>query len=250
MNDIIIKTEEEIEIMRQAGARAAEVLRIVCDAVVPGITTKELDDLALGVMDSIGVKSAFLNYMGYPAQTCISINDTIIHGIPDGRKVKDGDVVSVDVGVWYNGFVGDNAKTVAVNVTDPKVLALLENTEKALMAGIKAAKPGNHVGDVSRAVEKVAIDNNLSVVREFVGHGCGRSMHEEPQVPNYRTRTKGALLREGMVFCIEPMFNLGTRRIRMMPDGWTVVTSDGKFSAHFEHMIAITKNGAEILTPR
>ena len=247
---IVIKTPEEIGMMRQAGAKAADVLRLVCAAVKPGVTTKELDDLARDTMEALGVKSAFLGYMGYPAQTCISINETVIHGIPSDRKIKDGDIVSIDVGVWHMGFVGDNAKTVMVNVTDPDVRALVSNTEKALMAAIEVARPGARLGDISHAVEKVASQSGISVVREFVGHGCGRDMHEEPQIPNFGPSGRGPLLKEGMVLCIEPMLNMGARRIRTLADGWTVVTCDGKPSAHFEHMIAITASGAEILTPR
>lgn len=247
---IVIKTPEEIRMMRQAGAKAADVLRMVCAAVKPGVTTKELDDLARDTMEALGVKSAFLGYMGYPAQTCISINETVIHGIPSDRKIKDGDIVSVDVGVWHQGFVGDNAKTVMVNVTDPEVRALVANTEKALLAAIAVARPGARLGDISHAVEKVANQSGITVVREFVGHGCGRHMHEEPQIPNYGLSGRGPVLKEGMVLCIEPMLNMGARRIRTLDDGWTVVTGDGKPSAHFEHMIAITAGGAEILTPR
>ncbi|MGI5868909.1 MAG: type I methionyl aminopeptidase [Kiritimatiellia bacterium] len=247
---IVIKTPEELDIMRQAGRKAAEVLRIVCEAVAPGVATQDLDDLARDTMAALGVRSAFLGYMGYPAQTCISINETVIHGIPGKRKIQDGDVVSVDVGVWHEGFVGDNAKTVAVNVTDPQVLALLENTERALMAGVAAATPGARLGDVSHAVERVAKRSGISVVREFVGHGCGRAMHEEPQIPNYGPPGRGPLLRPGMVLCIEPMLNMGSRRVRTLDDGWTIVTCDGKPSAHFEHMVAVTPSGPEILTPR
>ena len=247
---IIIKTADELATMREAGRKAAQVLRMVCEAVRPGISTRELDDLARDAMAALGVRSAFLGYMGYPAQTCISINETVIHGIPGDRKVQDGDVVSVDVGVWHDGFVGDNAKTVAVNVSDPAVLALLANTELALAEAVAAAKPGARLGDVSHAVERVANRAGISVVREFVGHGCGRSMHEAPQIPNFGQSGRGPLLKPGMVLCIEPMLNLGSRHIRTLDDGWTVVTCDGKPSAHFEHMIAIVPGGAEILTPR
>ena len=249
-SDIVIKTPDEIAIMREAGEKAASVLRIVCDAVKPGVTTQELDDLARDSMKALGVRSAFLGYMGYPAQTCISINETVIHGIPSARQIKDGDIVSIDVGVWHNGFVGDNAKTVRVNVTDPGANGLGKNTERSLMAAIEAAKPGARLGDVSHAVEKVALSSKLSIVREFVGHGCGRDMHEEPQIPNFGPSGHGPVLKEGMVLCIEPMLNLGARRIRTLADGWTVVTADGKPAAHFEHMIAISADGAEILTPR
>ena len=248
--DIKIKTPEELEIMRQAGRIAAEVLRVTCDAVVPGITTKQLDDIALSTMESLGVKSAFLGYYGYPAQTCISINEVVIHGIPGPRVVKEGDVVSIDVGVWYNGYVGDNAKTVMVGVTDPDVIRLVTKTEEALAAGIAAIRPGARLGDVSHAVEKVANSAHLGVVREFVGHGCGAAMHEDPPVPNYGVSGRGPLLKEGMVICIEPMFNSGVRHVKTLNDGWTVVTRDKKPAAHFEHMVAVTATGAEILTPR
>lgn len=247
---IIIKTPEEIELMRQAGRRAAEVLREVCDSVTPGITTGELDKIALAAMHALGVKSAFKGYMGYPAQTCISVNEMVIHGIPGSRVIQDGDIVSVDVGVWYEGFVGDNAKTVVVGDPGSDVMRLVTKTEEALAAGIAKVKNGVHLGDVSNAVEHVANENHLSVVREYVGHGCGRSMHEEPAVPNFGLPGRGPILRTGMVICIEPMFNLGTRRIRTLSDGWGVVTADGKPAAHFEHMVAVTDDGAEILTPR
>ena len=247
---IIIKTPDEIAALREAGRVAALVLKAVCDEALPGVTTKHLDALARDVMLSHGARSAFLGYNGYPAQTCISINETIIHGIPNDRVIRDGDVVSIDVGVTLNGFIGDNAQTVPVNVTDPEVLAMLKNTERALYAGIAAAKSGARLGDISHAIELVALQSKLSIVREFVGHGCGRNMHEEPQISNYGLAGRGPLLKEGMVLCLEPMLNLGRRHIKMLNDGWTVITADGKPSAHFEHQIAITASDAEILTPR
>ena len=236
--------------MREAGRIAAIVLEAVCGEIRSGVTTAALDALAAGIMSANGVRSAFLGYNGYPAHTCISVNEVVIHGIPGVRVIKDGDIVSVDVGVWFEGFVGDNAITVPVNVDDTAVLAMLKNTERALHAGIAAAKPGARLGDVSHAIELVANQGKLGIVREFVGHGCGREMHEEPQVPNFGASGRGPLLKEGMVFCIEPMLNLGSRHTKVLSDGWTVVTADGKPSAHFEHEIAITANGAEILTPR
>ena len=234
--------------MREAGRLAASVLKTLCDEIRPGVSTAELDVLAGDVMKAHGVRSAFLGYNGYPAQTCISVNDTVIHGIPSPRTIKDGDIVSLDVGVWFEGFVGDNARTIPVNVSDPETLMLLRETENALHAGIAAAKPGARLGDVSHAIEIVANKAKLGIVREFVGHGCGRILHEEPQIPNYGSSGRGPVLKEGMVLCLEPMFNLGTRRVKTLSDGWTVVTADGKPSAHFEHEIAITANGAEILT--
>ena len=245
---IIIKSPSEIAVMREAGRIAAAVLKTVCGEIRPGVTTAELDTFARDIMTAYGVRSAFFAYNGYPAQTCISVNDTVIHGIPNKRAIQDGDIVSVDVGVWFEGFVGDNARTIPVNVTDPAVLMLLRETENALHAGIAAAKPGKRLGDVSHAIELVANKNKLGIVREFVGHGCGRELHEEPQIPNIGVSGRGPLLKEGMVLCLEPMFNLGSRHIKTLPDKWTVVTADGKPSAHFEHEIAITANGAEILT--
>ena len=249
-DQIRIKSPAEIAVMREAGRIAALVLKTVCDEIRVGITTRELDELAADVMAANGVRSAFLGYNGYPAHTCVSVNETVIHGIPGARAIADGDVVSVDVGVWFDGFVGDNATTVSVNVSDPAVLALLRETEHALYAGIAAAKPGARLGDVSHAIEIVANKNRLGIVRDFVGHGCGREMHEEPQIPNFGLSGRGPILKEGMVLCLEPMFNLGSRNIKTLSDGWTVVTADGKPAAHFEHEIAITSNGAEILTPR
>jgi len=245
---IIIKTPAEIAVMREAGRIAALVLKTVCDEVRPGITTAGLDAMAAEIMAAHGVRSAFLGYNGYPAHTCISVNETVIHGIPGPRPIRDGDIVSIDVGVWFGGFVGDNARTVPVNAGDPAVLALLRETERALYAGIAAAKPGARLGDVSHAIELVANKAKLGIVREFVGHGCGRALHEEPQIPNNGSSGRGPLLREGMVLCLEPMFNLGSRHIKTLSDGWTIVTADGKPAAHFEHEIAITANGSEILT--
>jgi len=234
--------------MREAGRLAACVLKHVCDEIRPGVTTAALDALAAGIMSAHGVRSAFLGYNGYPAHTCISVNETVIHGIPGPRVIRDGDIVSIDVGVWFEGFVGDNARTVPVNVGDPAVLSLLCETERALHAGIAAARPGARLGDVSHAVELVANRAKLGIVREFVGHGCGRDLHEEPQIPNTGASGRGPVLKEGMVLCLEPMFNLGSRHVKTLQDGWTVVTADGKPAAHFEHEIAITAGGAEILT--
>jgi len=250
MSRIPLKTPAELDKIRMAGHLAATVLQDVAAAVTPGITTLDLDNVALASMERLKVRSAFLGYMGYPAQCCISVNEEIIHGIPGKRQIQDGDVVSIDVGVWYEGFAGDNALTVKVGDCSPDIDRLLSRTEAALLAGVAACRPGARIGDVSRAVELVAIKSGLAVVREFVGHGIGRSLHEDPQVPNFGPARQGSLLKPGMVICIEPMFNLGVRSIRSLPDGWTVVTRDGKPSAHFEHMVAITQDGHEILSPR
>ena len=245
---IVIKTPAEIVVMREAGRLAALVLKCVCDEIRAGITTAALDAFARDVMVAHGVRSAFLNYNGYPAHTCISVNETLIHGIPGPRVIKDGDIVSVDVGVWFEGFVGDNATTIPVNVTDDGVLKLLRETENALYAGIAAAKPGVRLGDVSHAIEVVANKAKLGIVREYVGHGCGRALHEEPQIPNIGVSGRGPILKEGMVLCLEPMFNLGSRHIKTLSDDWTVVTTDGKYAAHFEHEILITATGVDVLT--
>jgi methionyl aminopeptidase len=250
MREIPLKTPAELDTMRAAGRLAADVLRRVSAAVAPGVTTRDLDNLARTTMEILGVRSAFLGYMGYPAQCCISVNETVIHGIPDDRRIQDGDIVSVDVGIWHEGFAGDNALTVMVGKCGPDVERLVSKTEAALLAGIAACRAGSRLGDVSHAVETVAVANRLSVVREFVGHGIGRALHEEPQVSNFGPSSRGPLLKPGMVLCLEPMFNLGARAVRTLSDGWTVVARDGLPAAHFEHMVAITAAGPEILTPR
>lgn len=252
--EIRIKTPQELVRCREAGEKAAEVLRIMCEAVRPGMTTKQLDDFALATMKSLGCKSADYGYCGYPAQTCISVNEAVIHGVPkDSIVLREGDVVSIDITIAYNGFIGDNARTVIVGGADkaaPEVQALVENTEKALLAGIAAVKPDARVGDISHAVERVANASKLGIVREYVGHGCGVDMHEEPEIPNYGPSGRGPLLKEGMVLCIEPMLTLGSRRIAVLDDDWTVVTRDGLPAAHSEMMVAVTAAGCEILTPR
>ena len=250
MKPIPIKTPADLEILREAGRLAAQTLKRVADMVAPGITTQELDDYAGLTMRMLGVTSAFLGYMGYPAQCCISLNEQVIHGIPGARKIREGDVVSIDVGVWHRDFVGDNAVTLMVGECTPDVQRLVEGTRKALAAGVAQCRPGNRLGDISHAIEVVANEHRLGVVRDFVGHGCGRALHEEPQIPNYGSSGRGPLLQPGMVLCLEPMFNLGARAVQTLPDGWTIVARDGKPSAHFEHTVAITDAGPEILTPR
>ena len=250
--EIVYKTPAQLQGCRLAGEKAAEVLRIVCDAVRPGISTKELDDFAARTMRALGCASADFGYCGYPAQTCISVNEAVIHGVPRADLVlKDGDLVSVDVTVAFEGFVGDNARTVIVGEGTPEARAFVAHTEEALRAGINAARAGNRVGDISHAVEVVANATRLGIVHEYVGHGCGLDMHEEPEIPNWGPSHRGPLLRPGMVLCIEPMLTLGSRRIRVLEDdGWTVVTCDGKPAAHAEQMIAVTDGAPEILTPR
>ena len=250
--EIVVKSPEQLEGCRRAGQAAADVLRVMCEAVRPGVSTKWLDDFAARTMAAMGCRSADFGYCGYPAQTCISVNEAVIHGVPrEDVVIKDGDVVSVDITVECGGYIGDNARTVIVGDAPAEVRALVENTEKALAAGIAAARAGNRVGDISHAVEVVANRYRLGIVREYVGHGCGVDMHEAPEIPNFGPSHRGPLLREGMVLCIEPMLTLGSRRIRTLADGWTVVTADGSLACHSEQMIAISPSGpAEILTPR
>lgn len=226
----------------------AEVLRQVAEAVKPGVTTGELDALTRRLIEGLKAKPSFLGYHGYPAAICVSINDEVIHGIPGPRVVLPGDVVSLDVGVFYKGFHGDSATTVLVGVTDPDVIRLVETTRRALAAAIAAARPGGRLTDVSHAVESVAKAAGCSVVREFVGHGVGRHLHEEPQVPNYGLPGRGPVLKPGMTLAIEPMVNLGRQEVAVLDDKWTVVTRDGKPSAHFEHTVAVLEESVEVLT--
>lgn len=247
---ISIKSKSELEGMRASGAVAAAVLADVCAAVAPGVTTAELDAVAVASMAARGATSAFLNYRGFPASICVSVNEEVIHGIPGSRRIGIGDLVSVDVGVLYEGFYGDNAETIMVGVTDPAVSELVATTQRALSAGVAAVKPGARLSDVSHAIETEARASGCGVVREFVGHGIGKALHEEPQVPNFGRPGRGPALKVGMVFCIEPMFNGGSAGIRILEDEWTVVTADGAFAAHCEHMVAVVPDGVEVLTER
>ena len=234
--------------MREACRKTARVLHKVAAAVTPGVTTGELDALARKFTKEEGGKASFLGYNGYPGAICISINDEVIHGIPGKRVVLPGDVVSLDFGVWYEGFTGDSAVTVMVGVTDPQVIKLVETTRRALEVGISMVKPGAHLSDVSHAIQSVAEGDGFSVVREFTGHGVGRHLHEEPSIPNYGAPGRGPVLKPGMVLAIEPMVNMGRAAIRILDDDWTVVTRDGQPAAHFEHSVAVVEGGAEILT--
>jgi methionyl aminopeptidase len=248
MMAIPVKNAAELEAMRVSGRMTAEVLRQVAEAVRPGVATGELDALTRRLIGEMGAKPSFLGYRGYPGAICISINDEVIHGIPGSRIVQPGDVVSLDVGVYYNGFNGDSATTVMVGVRDPDTIRLVEATRRALAAGVAAVRPGARLSDVSHAVESVARASGCSVVRDFVGHGVGRHLHEEPQIPNYGLPGRGPVLKPGMTLAIEPMVNLGRPEVAVLDDGWTVVTRDGKPSAHFEHTVAVLEEGAEILT--
>lgn len=245
---IIIKNEDEIQSMREAGAIANTVLREVAAFVEPGKTTKELDEFAGSRISHYGCKSAFLGYRGYPCNICISVNEEVVHGIAGTRRLLFGDIVSLDVGVRYGGFVGDNATTVAVGGCGVEDQALLDVTERSLMDGISKAVVGNRVCDISRAVQSCVEESGMTVVKEFVGHGVGRSVHEEPQVPNFYSGGKSPKLKAGMTLAIEPMVNIGSPKVEVLADRWTVVTQDGRRSAHFEHTVLVTEGQPEILT--
>ena len=245
---IPIKSAAEIQRMRRACAAAAEVLHGVAALVVPGRTTAELNEAAGAMIAERNGKSPFLGYRGYPGNICVSINEEVVHGIPGKRKVQYGDIVSLDVGIILDGFVGDNATTVAVGAIQPRTQELLRVTENALLAGIAKARVGNRVGEISFAVQSVVEANGFTVVREFVGHGVGRKLHEDPQIPNFGRATEGPKLKAGMTLAIEPMINAGTFEVQMLSDGWTVVTADGAPSAHFEHTVLVTDGEPEILT--
>ena len=251
---IPIKNSREIEKMRQACRTAGEILDRVSDLIRPGITTKEVDQAAADFMSNAGVKSAFLGYrLGhrvFPGNICISLNDEVVHGIGSLRRVQYGDVVKLDIGIIEDGWVGDNATTVPVGVIDERTDQLLRCTENALARAISVAHEGRRVGDICAEIEDEARRNGFSVVREFVGHGVGRKMHEEPQIPNYGKRGTGPKLKAGMTLAIEPMINTGTSDVRLLEDGWTVCTADGLPSAHFEHTVLITKDDPQILTWR
>lgn len=245
---IIIKSERDLEAMRPACALASVVLNEVAAFIQPGVTTRQVDEYAASRMKHYDAKSAFLGYRKFPCHTCISVNDQIVHGLAGARVLGFGDIVSLDIGVLYNGFVGDTAKTVAVGGCGVLAQKLMDVTEKALYEGISQAVAGKRVNDISRAVQKYVESNGFSVVREFVGHGVGRSMHEEPQVPNFVDGKSSPKLRPGMTIAIEPMVNAGLPGVKILNDGWTVVTQDGSLSAHFEHTVLITEGEPEILT--
>ncbi len=245
---IIIKTEQDLAAMRPACTIAARVLDEVSAFVQPGMTTREIDDYAAERIRHYGASSAFLNYRRYPCHICISVNEQVVHGLSGERRVQFGDIVSLDVGVRYQGFVGDTARTVAVGGCSLLSQQLMDVTERALYEGIAQAVAGRLVADISRAVQKCVESNGFSVVREFVGHGVGRSVHEEPQIPNFVDRKPSPRLQPGMTLAIEPMVNAGVPEVKMLKDGWTVVTRDGRPSAHFEHTVLVTGAAPEILT--
>jgi methionyl aminopeptidase len=245
---IIIKSEEEIAVMRQAGKIVATVLEILSKQVKPGIKTEELDAIAESEVNRLGATPSFKGYRGFPATICVSVNDEIVHGIPGERVLREGDIVSLDFGAIYGGFQGDAAVTVAVGKISTAARRLIEATRGSLEAGIAAACAGARLGDVSAAIQNYAESRGYSVVREYTGHGIGREMHEEPQIPNFGSPGTGPVLQKGMVLALEPMLNTGDWRTRVADDRWTVLTADGSLSAHFEHTIAINDAESEVLT--
>jgi len=250
---IAMKSRRELERMREAGRHTAEILLILREAARPGVTTAELDEIAAKELKRRGLRSPFLGYAPgglppYPAVLCASINEEIVHGIPGSRELKEGDILSLDFGVELEGFHGDSAITIAIGQVSEETRRLIETTREALYEGIAQMVPGRRLSDIGHAVQTKAEGAGFAVVRQFVGHGIGRQMHEPPQVPNYGRPGRGPRIAPGMVFAIEPMVNVGTERVRMLEDEWTAVTADGELSAHFEHTVAITEEGPEVLT--
>lgn len=247
-NTIILKSKREIEIMREAGKVVAQVRRHLQEVTEPGMSTADLDRIAASIFKDHGAVSTAKGYHGFPGHICVSVNQQVVHGIPGARKIKAGDVVKVDIAAKRNGYVGDTAVSFIVGRGSDEAKELLQVTQDALMFGIEQARPGNRLGDVGHAIQKHAEKHGMSVVKVFVGHGVGRQMHEPPQVPHYGQPGKGILLKPGMCIAIEPQINLGSADVRVLEDEWTAVTKDGRLSAHFEHTIAITEDGPDILT--
>lgn len=247
---ISIKSSREIELLRIAGKIVGDTHNYLKKYIKPGITTKKLDKLAYDYILSKGAIPSFLNYEGYPASICTSVNNEVVHGIPGDYKLKKGDIISIDIGACYKGYHGDSAWTYPVGEVSKEKDYLLEHTQQALFEGLKEVKEGNRIGDIGYSVNKYAEEHKLGVVKELVGHGVGNKLHEEPDVPNYGQKNTGPLLREGMVIAVEPMLNLGTAEVLLLDDDWTVITADDQPSAHFEHTVLITKDGYEILTKR
>ena len=246
---ITLKSERELVLMRRACGITAQILHEMTEMAQPGISTGELDRYAESRCRDLKVKPAFKGYHGFPATVCISVNDEVVHGIPSLKRIlNDGDIVGLDFGVSIDGWFGDSAKTVVIGKVPPKVQLLVDVTAESLNRGIQECREGNRVFDIGHAVQNYVEKYGYGVVREFVGHGIGRSLHEEPQVPNYGPKGKGVLLKVGMVLAIEPMINAGSHEVKVLKDGWTAVTVDHSLSAHFEHTVAITANGPEILT--
>lgn len=247
---ITIKSDKEIEYMRKAGYLVSLTHKYLAPFIKEGVSTKKLDQLAEKFILEQGATPTCLGYEGFPCSLCISVNDEVVHGIPSKRKLKNGDIVTIDMVIGYNGYQGDAAWTYAVGEVSDDKKYLMEHTKNALYEGIKMVKEGNRIGDISHAIEVYATKHNLGVVKELVGHGIGKEMHEEPDVPNYGSANKGVRLKKGMVICIEPMLTFGSPNICILDDDWTIVTEDGSDAAHYEHTVLVTESGYEILTPR
>lgn len=245
---VILKRPDQIEKARASNRIVAEVLKTLREKIVPGVTTAQLDKMAQQLAEKRGAKPAFKGYRDYPYSLCTSVNEQVVHGMPSDRVLVEGDIVGIDFGIYLDGFYGDAAITVPVGKVSPKAQRLMRVTKESLYAAIAEMKEGGRLGDVSAAVQKTVEDAGYSVVRDFVGHGIGESLHEEPQIANFGRKGRGIELKRGMVFAIEPMVNEGTYKVKILPDGWTVVTEDGSLSAHYEHSVAITENGPDILS--
>lgn len=245
---IRIKSANEVDILRKAGKILSSIVVSLQSSLTSGMSTKDIDLKAEELIRQNKVTAAFKGYRGFPGVACVSVNEEVVHGIPGGRVIKNGDIVSVDIGIIYEGYYSDTAVTVPIGNVSPEVRRLLDVTQASLARAIEQARVGNRLSDISFAVQSFVEMHGFSVVRDFVGHGIGRALHEEPEIPNYGRAGQGPVLAEGMVFAIEPMVNMGTHRTKVLSDGWTVVTEDGKPSAHFEHTIVITSKGPEILT--
>ena len=246
----MIKSNEEIELLKIAGQIVGDTHNYLKQFIKPGITTKELDKLAYDYIISRDATPSFLNYEGYPASICTSVNEEVVHGIPSDRVLQEGDIISIDIGACYKGYHGDSAWSYPVGNISEEKKYLLEHTEKSLYEGLSVIKPGMKIGDIGYAIEQYALKHKLGVVKELVGHGVGKHLHESPDVPNYGKKNTGMTLRKGMVIAVEPMLNLGDSNIYILDDDWTIITADYKPSAHFEHTVVVTKDGYEILTKR
>lgn len=246
----MIKSNEEIELLKIAGQIVGDTHNYLKQFIKPGITTKELDKLAYDYIISKDATPSFLNYEGYPASICTSVNEEVVHGIPSDRILQEGDIISIDIGACYKGYHGDSAWSYPVGNISEEKKYLLEHTEKSLYEGLSVIKPGMKIGDIGYAIEQYALKHKLGVVKELVGHGVGKHLHESPDVPNYGKKNTGMTLRKGMVIAVEPMLNLGDSNIYILDDDWTIITADDKPSAHFEHTVVVTKDGYEILTKR
>ena len=245
---VFYKTKEEIELLRESSLLVGKTLAEVAKLIKPGVTTLQLDKIAEEFIRDNGAEPGFLGYGGFPNTLCTSVNEAVVHGVPNGKPLIDGDIVSVDCGTLMNGFYGDSAYTFEIGEVTPEIHKLLEVTKECLNKAVEAAVSGNRIGDIGYAVQKHAEDNGYGVVRELVGHGLGRGLHEKPEVPNYGRRGRGLKMKEGLVIAIEPMINLGVKEVTQLEDGWTIVTKDRKPSAHFEHDVAIGKGKAEVLS--